>query len=338
MNDVTPYRHNARWATLWLTVAVVPVAIRGLQARPAYPDSGQYHRVASIQLESTNADFLAVDSKHRRLYGAGNHIFDVDSLRDVGRMDPVAYGFALAPEIDRGITRRGDIFSLKTFDHLSKVDVQADVMGYDPATHRAFFLPDATEDTTIAVVDLASSRIVGQFRPTEEPRYRATAAVSDNTGRLFLNIWTVRDKTGPARFSVAIVDTRRLRTIATWPLESCWQPHGLAIDRQSRRLFISCLDHLLVLDTKSGRTVASLAVPGFADAYAYDERAHVLFSPSNKDTLTVIRQVSADVYRIEAQLPTQDESSAAVDEVTHRAFLYNRDGARHSMLLDVYAP
>src|SRR5579872_2177218 len=111
-----------------------------LAAAAATAQSPSYHVVSRITVGAVGsgytADFIAIDPDRRRLYGLGNTIIDIDKDQVIDSIPGrAAGGYALAPDLDRGLARNGTWFELSTGKVLGTVAGRGDAMLYDPSTH-----------------------------------------------------------------------------------------------------------------------------------------------------------------------------------------------------------
>jgi DNA-binding beta-propeller fold protein YncE len=139
--------------------------------------------------------------------------------------------------------------------------------------------------------------------------------VSDGRGRLYVNL---EDSS-----AVQVLDTRTLALVARWPLAPGTEPTGLAIDRERHRLFSTCHDSLMiVMDSDTGRVLASLPIGRGVDGAEYDPGTRRAFSSNGEGTLTVVQEASADSFHVLETVPTQPGArTMALDEKTHRVYL-----------------
>jgi DNA-binding beta-propeller fold protein YncE len=295
-----------RVAKAVLVVASVSSVASGQQ------DSIRYHVERRVSLDSAGADFLAIDPARGRLYGAGDRVIDIGADSVIGTLPPhTGFGFALATDLGRGIGRRGVIFDLTTFTIITRLAVKGDGMAYEPKTHRAFLLAD-----TITAVDLKSNTVVGTIPLDGLPE----SAVADNTGRLYLTV--------PDRGELDVINAKKLTVERHIALNGCRSPHGMAIDVRAKRIFLSCLDHVLaVMDPKTGQLVATAPTAGRANSIAFDATRKLIFNPNADSTMTVVREDSPDQYRVVQVVTTgEGERTIAVDQRTHKAYLYRHNG------------
>ena len=117
-------------------------------------------------------------------------------------------------------------------------------------------------------------------------------------------------------------DPRTMRSLGHWALEGCEEPTGLAIDRAHGRLFAGCSNALMaVVDTKSGRVVATPPIGKGVDGTAFDPASQLAFASNGEGTLTVVHEDAPDRYRVVATVPTQRGArTLALDERTHRIY------------------
>src|SRR5262249_17873109 len=73
----------------------------------------------------------------------------------------------------------------------------------------------------------------------------------------------------------------------------------LAIDAPHHRLFSVCSNkHMLVVDDRDGRVVATLPIGEGPDAAAFDPEKQLAFSSNGDGTLTVVKETSPDAFDV----------------------------------------
>jgi hypothetical protein len=250
-----------------------------------------------------------LDSKNRRLYGDGSDVIDIDHDSIVGQLPrTIGHSYAIAPDLGRGITRRGAVFDLTTLEVLYRgSDTSGADVAYDATTRLAFVVKRST-----AVVDPATGEIVGQIALPANPG----PAALDSRGHLFISLHTD---------SIIRIDTRTRIIGSGWTVAPCGEPGGLALDERHGRLFVSCLKELLIVDTDDGHICARVPVRGRARQLGFDEQLALIYNPNGDGTMTVIHQDSRDHYSVAGQVSTFEAVDAAtIDEQTHRAYLLRR--------------
>jgi len=115
--------------------------------------------------------------------------------------------------------------------------------------------------------------------------------------------------------------------VSSFPLPAeCKRPVALAIDGQHFRLFAACENwKLVVLNTITGASLATLTTGPGTDAIAYDASREMVFSANGGGygSLTVIQQDSnTDSYAVIQVLPTRERArTLAVDSSSGNVYL-----------------
>jgi DNA-binding beta-propeller fold protein YncE len=105
---------------------------------------------------------------------------------------------------------------------------------------------------------------------------------------------------------VAVIDRDKGAVIAKWPVNEAAANFPMALDEADHRLFIGCRDpaKLLVLDTETGKTVASIDIVGDTDDLFYDAANKRIYVSGGEGRVTVIDQADADNYKATSQIST----------------------------------
>jgi hypothetical protein len=116
--------------------------------------------------------------------------------------------------------------------------------------------------------------------------------------RIFVNV--------PSSGHIAVVDREKQAVIATWPLTDAKSNFPMALDEADHRLFVGCRKptKLLVLDTETGKTVATLDCVGDTDDVFYDAGARRIYVSGGAGAINVIGQSDADHYSEIAKVQT----------------------------------
>jgi DNA-binding beta-propeller fold protein YncE len=302
---------------------LLPFCQSTLSAQTSTP---HYHVVARITIGKTKADFLSIDPVHRKLYGAGDKIIDIDRDSVIGSIAGAGGGYALATDDNRGLVRNGTLFDLITLRITGKIDGKGDASVYDPITHRAFMLNDTT-----TVVDMTTGSIMAK----KVIAHALESGVADGRGKLFIN----REDSS----IVTKVNAKTLEVEARYPVAHCKAAQGLSMDRATRRLFLGCDHELVVLNADNGRVITRIPVSGHADANAFDAVTKFVFNPNRTDsTLVIIHEDTPDRFSvIDTVRVGGGARSMALDEKTHKLYLFYYDGmtpADRQLIIAVLAP
>jgi hypothetical protein len=279
----------------------------------AQAPSPKYHVIEHFTVDSAQADYLTLDGKNRRLYGAGRAVIDIDQLKVVGTLPRPALALALAPELNRAITRDGDIINLKTLQVGATLPISTeDGSAFDSKSRRALLV-----GATTFVVDVASGKLLTNFPMDSQPQF----AVADGHGHIYFTLAGAN--------AILEFDARSMRITHKWTIAPCKAPAGLAIDESHHRLFASCdNDILTVVNADNGAVVSTTRVGSVADAIAFDRTTRLIMNPNADGTMTVVREDSPNSYSVvDTASLGGARNSIVLDEVTHRIFGYQRIGA-----------
>jgi YVTN family beta-propeller protein len=298
-----------------LSLAVVPS--RGAESSP-----GEYKVVNRFKLGGEGGwDILTVDpAAHRLYFGRGTRVqvLDVDSGKLLGEIadTPGIHGVALAPDVGSGYTSNGrdssvTVFNLKTLATVGKIKIDGrnpDFILYEPVTHRVFTM-NAGSGTATAI-DAATGTVVGNVALGGRPEF----AVADGRGKVFVNL---EDSSAVVSF-----DAKSLALGPRWSLAPGEGPSGLALDRESRRLFSVCgNEKMIVLDADSGSVVATVPIGKRTDGADFDPGTKLAFSSNGEGTLTVVHEDSPKKFSVVATVTTQlGARTMALDPKTHRIY------------------
>jgi len=315
-------RHHAAVAAFAASSLAAIVATPGVAAQAAH-----YHVVKRMVLGHTRADYIIVDPVGRKLYGLGDMVFDVDKDTVVGHVQGGGGGYAIAADENRGFVRDGVLFDLKTLAVTGHVDTKGDGIRYDPVTHRAF----TWEGKNAWVIDMKTGALIA--RPDIGDGLES--GVADGRGKLFMNV----EDSG----FVQRVDTRSYKVEDTYKISHCGHAQGLAMDTQSRRLFMACDTEMVVVNADNGGVVARIKVPSRADENAFDPGTRLAFNANRADsTMTVVHEDSPEKFTVVDKVPTGGAArTCAVDEKTHKVYVFYYEGtsrATAQLVMAVLAP
>ena len=96
--------------------------------------------------------------------------------------------------------------------------------------------------------------------------------MSDGKGRIFINI---EDKN-----AIDVVDTKTWKVTATWSIEPCDGPTGIAMDRTTNRIFAGCSKKSVVVDAATGKVVAEIPNGDGVDALGWDQSQKLIYIPA----------------------------------------------------------
>jgi YVTN family beta-propeller protein len=300
------------WVIWLLFLAVVEAA----QAQ------GEYKFLKSIPLGGEGGwDYLSIDPAAKKLYVAhSSRIVIVDLARDAVsgeiRDTPGVHGFAVAPQLARGFSSNGaearvSVIDLKTLKTITKVETgtNPDAILYEPGHAEIYAFNGRSQSAT--VINAATAKVAATIPLAGKPEF---AVAEPTSSRVFCNI---EDKS-----EVAVIDTGSHAVTATWPLAPGEEPTGMAIDRAHHRLFVGCHNKLMaMLDTDTGKIVATVPIGAGVDACAFDDATQLAFASCGDGTITIAKEETPQKLIVVQTLPTERGArTMALDPSTHSIY------------------
>ena len=266
-------------------------------------------------------DYVTFDNSSNRLYlshGTEVNVVDADTGKILGKVEdtPGVHGIAIVPNLHRGFTTNGgsatvSVFDTNTFRTLKKISVgkDPDFVTYDPRTKRVLVCHG--DAAAITAIDPEKEAVIGKI----DLGGGAEAAVVDGQGNGFVNL--------EEEAEVVQFDPQSLAVKQKWPITGGKTPTGLAIDPVNSRLFIGCRSKVLaVMDSKTGKVIATLPIGERVDAVAFDADKQLIFASNGDGTVSVVRQKSPNEYESLGDIQTQrGAKTMAFDQKTKRLFL-----------------
>jgi DNA-binding beta-propeller fold protein YncE len=251
-------------------------------------------------------DHLAIDSGRDRLYVAalGNGSVEVCDLKARSRASSLKgfkepQGLLLLPGGERLFVSSGgsgavEILDAGTGKRAASVALgeDADNIRLDGQAGRVYV---GYGDGALGVIEAASGRRVGSI---PLPGHPESFMLESSGPRIFVNV--------PDARRIAVVDRIRGEVIAEWPLAAARGNFPMALDEANHRLFVGCREpaSLLVYDTRTGKLVTEVGIPGDVDDIFYDRSRRRLYLSCGAGFLAVLRQVDADRYEDAGRIPT----------------------------------
>jgi DNA-binding beta-propeller fold protein YncE len=281
-----------------------------------------YHVVAEWKIGGDGGwDYLAVDPQSKLLYlTRGSHVLIVDTNSGKVAADITGlkgtHGVVFDTKGKFGYISDGGSNEVAVFDRQTKSITQRipagtnpDGLLFEPATQTVWAFNGRSKNAT--VIDTSTHQVVATVPLPGKPEF----PVADGKGSVYVNIEDTSQ--------IAHIDAKTHSVLAIWPLAPCDGPSGLAIDRKHGRLFSVCDGNkMAVVDSTTGKVVATPEIGKGPDAAAYDANSGVVFSSNGEGTLSIIRQDSPDSYAVLQTLPTKvGARTMALDADTGKVYL-----------------
>lgn len=275
-------------------------------------------------------DHMGVDARSGRVLAAvyGNDSVEVLDVARGRRIHSIQAGFikpqmaAYIPELNRiVVSNEGDgsckIFDADTYKLIDTVKFSddADQLRYDPATKRVYV---GYGDGAIGMFDaVTNKRIEGDFELGAHPE---SFQLEEKGPRIFVNLASISQ--------IAVID-RNTHKIEKWKLKEAGTNFPMALDEEHHRLFVAARRpaRLLVLDTDSGKVIASLPGASDTDDMWYDATRKRIYVPSGEGFIFVYQQIDPDRYERIAKIPSAVGARTSV--------YYGQVGKHNSLYLAV---
>ena len=216
------------------------------------------------------------------------------------------------------------------------------------------FYTSNAHDNTIGVVDLKQMKVVKKLKTESKPDGSTYAApfhklyVSDERGKAEAIVDVTKDEiiktlrfdseTGMPQYDpvarkvylnlqdrnvFAVIDPATDEVVARYPVGRCDGNHGMTLDPEHHRAFLSCEGNELmtVFDLDKHEPIAFLKMPGGPDVIKFDPGLGRIYVACYSGAIAVFHQDDPDHYRKLEDFRVQHAvHSLAVDLETHRVY------------------
>jgi YVTN family beta-propeller protein len=229
---------------------------------------------------------------------------------------PGVHAFVAVPEVQRGFSSNGkeskcSVVDLKTLQTIARVDTgqNPDAVIYEPGAGEVYVFNHTGSSAT--VIDAKTAKVVTTIPLDGSPEF---AAVDSTAGRVYCNL---EDKS-----EVAVVDTAKHEVVARWPLAPGDGPTGIALDAANKRLFAACHNKMMVmLDTTTGKVVATVPIGAGTDGCAFDDALQLAFAACGEGTVTIAKEERDQLSVVQTLKTERGARTIALDPQTHRIYL-----------------
>jgi YVTN family beta-propeller protein len=209
-------------------------------------------------------------------------------------------------------------------------------------------------DNTIGVIDLRQMKVIKKIHTESKPDGSAYAApfhklyVSDERGRAeaIVDVRTdtlvktlhFESETGMPQYDpiaqkiyvnlqdsdiFAVIDPATDQVIARYPVGRCKGNHGMTLDPEHHRAFLSCEgnDLMTVFNLDTHQPIAFLPMAGGPDVIKFDPGLKRIYVACSSGAISIFQMDDAEHYRKLEDFPVQKKvHSLAVDLETHRVY------------------
>jgi hypothetical protein len=301
-----------RWA-LVITVSTAMLFLAGNSAVGQEAPALSLKTKIAVPNINGRMDHFSIDLKGQRLFvsALGNNTVEVLDLQSGQRVRSIAnldapQGVFYEASTNRLFVASEDgttkIFDGTTFQPLQIVKLKddADNIRYDARSHHVIVGYGGGKEIrnrplapgALALMD-SDGKTAGEIVVDSHPE---SFQLEKNGTRVFINV--------PDKKEIEVADIAKGTVLDRWPITSA-QNFPMALDEAHQRLFVGCRvpARLLVLDTASGKTVASIEAVGDTDDLFYDSQRSRIYMIGGQGFIDVFGQKDADHYDRIARIP-----------------------------------
>ncbi len=237
-------------------------------------------------------DHMAADIDGHRLFVAalGNNTLEVLDVKEGKRLHSITglhepQGVAYLASAGRIVVANGEdgscrFFDSRTYQQTTLINCKddADNVRYDSHSDRIFV---GYGKGALAGIDLTR---LTRLADIQLPGHPEAFQLEGQGSRIFVNV--------PDARQIAVIDRTKKTVVARWPMEEFQANFPLALDETNHRILVGCRRpaRLVVLDTKTGKTVASLPCTGDTDDLSYDGRRRRVYVSGGGGSVSVFQE------------------------------------------------
>jgi DNA-binding beta-propeller fold protein YncE len=246
------------------------------------------------------------------------------------------------------------VIDLRTNKVVATVTDTPGAEGVEYVSELKKFYTSNAHDNTIGVVDLQQMKVVKKLKTEAKPDGSAYAApfhklyVSDERGKAEAVVDVTKDEivktlhfeseTGMPQYDpvarkvyvnlqdqdiFAVIDPATDNVVGRYPVGKCKGNHGMALDSEHHRAFLSCEGNELmtVFDLDKKTAIAFLPLPGGPDVIKFDPGLRRIYVACYSGAIAVFHEDDADHYRkLEDFRVEHAVHTVAVDLKTHKLY------------------
>jgi DNA-binding beta-propeller fold protein YncE len=317
-------------------LGVVPSCLiaMGVTIQPAHSQTtlrpvGKLVMPASVQ---GKFDHLGIDQQGRRLFVAAESahqvlVYDLKSDQYLRSIDGIEIPHAIFVREDRNriYVTDGGAGALKVYDGSTyallktiPLKVDADSIGYDPATH-FLYIDNGGGDahqtySVLSVVDTTRDEKVADVKIDGDTL--EAMALEKATDKMYIN--------NAAKNQVVVFNRKSRSVMASWPVTLGKRNVAMALDEAGHRLFVASRSgDISVFDTGTGKELTSFPIGKGVDDLAFDPASKRLYAPCGGDGLIyVYEQHANDKYTLLGKVPSGPRGkNALLDKPSSRYFV-----------------
>ena len=301
-----------------LPMCAIIIFIHSLKAQ----NVSSFKIVQTFHIQSGGGwDYLAVNNN--KLYvshGTQVNILDEKTGDSIGYIPNTTgvHGIAFNNTLNKGYTSNGRLNNVTVFDLTTNKVITQIATGENPdaINFESFskkIITNNGSSKNLSVIDPETNKVIATIDVGGKPE----EAASDGKGKLFVNI---EDKN-----EIVEVNLKNYTVEHHWSLLPGEAPTGLALEKNTNRLFSTCSDNkmLIVMDAANGKIINKIPIGAGCDGIAFDEKSKLIFTSNGGDgTVTVIKEQTGNKYKVLGNIATKKGArTITMDSKTQTLFL-----------------
>ncbi len=274
------------------------------------------------ELHDGDFDHFTVDVAGGRLFSTAEEnskvlVFDLKTNKPIHTISDLKapHSMLYRADLKKLFVVDGDLGEIKIYETDSykpagsiKLKEGADASAYDPSTNYLYVVNGGKDaklpNAYISVVDTTTAKTVGEIKVDSNDV--EGMAIEKSGPRIFVVI--------RGNNSIEVFDRTKRTLIATWSIaQEGKKPTAIGFDEDGHRLFVGTRDpgKLIVLNTDSGKVVASMPAASMVDDMVYDAQRKRLYFAGTL-FIDVFQQSDADHYDQADHIPTAFRAKTAI--------------------------
>lgn len=274
----------------------------------AQPETNALQLIKTIPLPDVNGriDHLSFDKKNNHVFVAalGNNSIEIIDIQNNKIIHSITdlhepQGVAYIPGnnsvfIANGENGECDIFNAATFQktNVIKLAADADNVRYVEAANKIYV---GYGTGGIAIIDATTFRFISEIKLPAHPE---SFQIDQQEKKMYVNV--------PDKKEIDVIDLLQNKIISQWKITAASANFPMALDEADHRIFIGCRhpSKLLVLDTETGKMIASFDIDSDTDDIFYDATAKAIYVTCGSGYVNVFDQKDADHYSASGKAAT----------------------------------
>jgi DNA-binding beta-propeller fold protein YncE len=274
------------------------------------------------ELKDGDFDHFTADVAGNRLFSTAEEnskvlVFDLKTAKLIQTISDLKAPHSLLYRADlkKLFVVDGDLGEVKIYETDSykpvgsiKLKEGADASAYDPSTKYLYVVNGGKDaklpNAYISLVDTTTAKTVGEIKVDSNDV--EGMAIEKSGPRIFVVI--------RGNNSIEVFDRNKRTLLATWSIaQEGKKPTAIAFDEDGHRLFVGPRDpgKLIVVNSDSGKVVASMPAAAMVDDMAYDGQRKRIYFAGTLFT-DVFQQSDADHYEQIGHIPTSFRAKTAI--------------------------